>query len=136
MRFVQFVKAAFEALRGNKLRSFLTMLGIVIGIAAIVIIIAIGNGAQSLVINQVSTFGSSVLGILPGSSDSEGPPAQVFGVALTSLTLDDVEALQRRVPELEAVSGHVRGVATMTWGGESVDSQFVGVSAGYPVVED
>ncbi|QQS60754.1 ABC transporter permease [Candidatus Falkowbacteria bacterium] len=91
--FAQLIKSAFRALNAARRRSLLTMLGIIIGVAAVIIIIAIGAGAQSLILSQVSTFGANLVGVLPGKSEKNGPPASVMGVTITTLTLDDAKAL-------------------------------------------
>ena len=135
MRYTLFVKAALEALLTNGMRSFLTMLGIIIGVAAIVIIIAVGDGAQSLILNQISSFGSDLIGVLPGSSDEDGPPATALGVTITSFTNDDVTAIRRQVRGVTAITGYVNGAGSIAWGNQSVDAQFSGVSAEYPTVE-
>jgi putative ABC transport system permease protein len=72
-------------LMARKGRSFLTMLGIVIGVAGVIIIISLGAGAQSLVLGQVNKLGSNLLSVQPGKSETDGPPAQAFGVVITSL---------------------------------------------------
>lgn len=71
--FAQLIKSAFRALNAARRRSLLTMLGIIIGVAAVIIIIAIGAGAQSLILSQVSTFGANLVGVLPGKSEKMGP---------------------------------------------------------------
>lgn len=135
MRVTLFIKAALEALLVNKFRSFLTILGIVIGIAAIVIIISVGSGIQSLIISQISTFGSEIIGIAPGSSDEGGPPASLLGITITTLTSEDADAIRNQVSGIEALSGYVNGVGTISWESESIDSRFAGVSSEYPEVE-
>ncbi len=127
---------ARQALLSNKARSFLTMLGIIIGIAAIVIIIAVGNGAQSLIFNQINTLGSNLIGVLPGGSDDNGPPATAFGITITTLTPGDGEAIMKDVPGLIAYSGYVKGIGTISWQDQSIDGNFTGVSPSYPVVEN
>lgn len=82
--FLQLIKSAFRALNAARRRSLLTMLGIIIGVAAVIIIIAIGAGAQSLILSQVSTFGANLVGVLPGKSEKNGPPASVMGVTITT----------------------------------------------------
>ena len=62
------------------------MLGIIIGVGAVIIIIAVGAGAQSLIISQVKGLGSNLVGILPGKSEEKGPPASVMGIVITTLT--------------------------------------------------
>lgn len=67
--FAQLIKSAFRALNAARRRSLLTMLGIIIGVAAVIIIMAIGAGAQSLILSQVQTFGANLVGVLPGKSE-------------------------------------------------------------------
>ncbi len=136
MRYTLFVRAALEALLTNGMRSFLTMLGVIIGVAAIVIIIAVGDGAQSLILNQISSFGSDLIGVLPGSSDEKGPPASAMGVTITSLTNDDLTAIRKQIRGITAMTGYVNGAGSVSWESQSVDAQFSGVSAEYPVVEN
>lgn len=132
------MKTAKTALLANKLRSFLTMLGIIIGITAVIVIMAVGAGAQSLIFNQIESMGSNLIGILPGASDEEGPPAQAFGVIVTTLTYDDAKALEdeSRVPYSIGVNPHVQGRDLITWRGEKKDVNFDGTSANYMEVED
>ena len=123
-------------LLARKGRSFLTMLGIVIGVAGVIIIISLGAGAQSLVLGQVNKLGSNLLSVQPGKSDPKGPPAQVYGVIITTLVNADTEALRSpsQVPHAIGVSAVVNGVATVTWQNKSVDTNFVGTDSGYPKV--
>lgn len=97
-------KLALHALWVNKIRSILTLLGIVIGISAVVIIVASGEGVQQFVLNQFQGVGTNIIGITPGGTDGErlGPPASVMGVTVTTLTMDDLEALSdpRNVPDV------------------------------------
>jgi len=136
MRIIVFIKEALESLRINKVRSFLTMLGIVIGIAAIVIIISVGNGAQSLVINEVNNFGSDLVGIMPGSSDDEGPPVVAMGITITTLKNKDAEAIRDQVPGVKAITGYVMGTGTISWGNQNVDANYTGVGSDYINVEE
>lgn len=114
----------------------MTMLGIIIGIASIIIIIAVGNGAQSLIFNQVNSLGSTLIGVLPGGSEEDGPPATAFGITITTLKEEDGRAIMKQVPGLYAFSGYVRGVGTISSAYESVDGNFTGVSPSYTQVED
>ena len=120
-------------LLARKGRSFLTMLGIVIGVAGVIIIISLGAGAQSLVLGQVNKLGSNLLSIQPGKSSTNGPPAQVYGVLITSLVNTDADAIrsQAQVPHALAVNAQVRGTATVTWENKSVDTNFIGTDSGY-----
>ncbi len=133
----QLIKTAFRALNATRRRSFLTMLGIIIGVSAVIIIMAIGAGAQSLILSQVQTFGANLVGVLPGKSEKNGPPASVMGVSITTLTLEDAEALSQKnnVPHLTAVAPFTRGVGTLSWRDEKYDTSLSGTSAEYLSVE-
>src|SRR3989344_1769849 len=117
MNFVSTIKMTIRNLLARKGRSFLTMLGIVIGVAGVIIIISLGAGAQSLVLGQVNKLGSNLLSVQPGKSDPKGPPAQVYGVVVTTLIPVDAVALRSpsQVPHALAVNALVRGTGTVTW---------------------
>ncbi|MBI3888186.1 ABC transporter permease [Candidatus Nomurabacteria bacterium] len=133
MNFISTIKMTIRSLLSRKGRSFLTMLGIVIGVAGVIIIISLGAGAQSLVLGQVNKLGSNLLSVQPGKSDANGPPAQAFGVVITSLVDADADALRSRaqVPHAIAVNAVVRGSGTVSWENKSVDTNFVGTDSGY-----
>ncbi len=86
MNFISPLKISYKNLTASKFRSFLTVLGIIIGIASVIIVMAIGGSAQKLVLNQVSGIGSNLIGVLPGASDEDGPPAAAMGIIITTLT--------------------------------------------------
>lgn len=121
----------------NKVRSLLTMLGIIIGVMSMIIIISVGAGAQSLVLNQVKSLGSNLIAILPGKSEDNGPPAAAFGVVITSLTYEDGKALANgSFPGITAMVPYVRGAETVTWRDQKVDTTFVGVTPALLRVEE
>lgn len=136
MNFFSTIKLVIRTLLARKGRSFLTILGIVIGVAGVIIIIALGAGAQSLVLGQVTKLGSNLLSVQPGKSNEKGPPAQLFGIVVTTLTTDDANALRDtgRVPHALAVNSLVRGTATVTWENQTADTNFVGTDYHYPGV--
>jgi len=137
MNFFENIKSSWEILRRNKMRSFLTMLGIIIGVMSMIVILSVGAGAQSLILNQVKSMGSNLVGVLPGKSDDNGPPVAVFGVVITTLTAEDGEALMSGdFPPIQAISSYVRGSDTVTWRENKTDTTFLGVSASYLQVED
>jgi putative ABC transport system permease protein len=129
-------KLIFRTLLARKGRSFLTILGIVIGVAGVIIIIALGAGAQALVLGQVTKLGSNLLSIQPGKSNEKGPPAQVFGIIITTLVNSDAEALRNsaQVPHAAAVNAIVRGSAGVAWENKDIDTNFVGTDYNYPGV--
>ena len=120
-----------------KFRSFLTILGIIIGIASVIIVMAIGASAQQLIIAQVSGVGSNLVGVLPGASDEKGPPASVLGIVTTTLKQSDLDAvlLKKNVPNAVAASGYVSGIGTARYKNNSRQNNFQGVSADFIDVE-
>ncbi|MFA5047683.1 MAG: ABC transporter permease [Patescibacteria group bacterium] len=130
------IKLSFSVLRANKVRSFLTSLGIIIGIAAVIIIMSVGAGAQSLIINQLNSVGTNLVSVLPGASDEKGPPASVFGIVVTTLKYEDALALKNQVPNVAAVSSYNTGMNTMSYQNGSVDANYYGVMSQYLEVED
>ena len=123
-------------MRTNKIRSFLTGLGIIIGIAAVIIIMSAGAGAQSLIVNQLDSIGTNLIGILPGASEDDGAPASALGIVVTTLKYEDAEAIARQIPNVAAVSSYNTGIATASWQGNKSDVTYYGVMASYPQVED
>jgi len=120
-----------------KFRSFLTILGIIIGIASVIIVMAIGASAQQLIIAQVSGVGSNLVGVLPGASDEKGPPASALGIVTTTLKQPDLDAvlLKKNVPNAVAASGYVSGIGTARYKNNSRQNNFQGVSADFINVE-
>lgn len=137
MRVLDPVKISFKNIIAAKWRSFLTMLGIIIGVASVIIVMAIGAGAQALILNEVQSIGSNLVGVLPGASDEKGPPASVFGVVVTTLKYDDLQALLRKknVPNAVDGAGYVTGSAAASYKENSFSSSFQGVSSSLPNVE-
>jgi len=130
------LKLAMAVLRTNKVRSFLTSLGIIIGIAAVIIIMSVGAGAQSLIINQLNSVGTNLVGILPGASDANGPPASVLGIVVTTLKYEDALAIKKEIPNASAVSSYNSGVGAISYQNNSVDANFTGVMSDYLNVEN
>ena len=134
MTYKLLLNSSIRALRANRNRTFLTILGIVIGISSVIVIMSVGAGAQSLIFNQMASVGTNMIGILPGYSDEEGPPASVMGLVITTLKAKDAEEL-KKINEVTAVAAYVRGVDTAQAQGQKMDTNFLGVSADYPIVE-
>ncbi len=128
------IKLTINSFRANRNRTFLTMLGIIIGIGAVIVIMSVGAGAQSLIFDQINSIGSNLIGIMPGYSEEEGPPASVMGIALTNLKNGDAEAL-KKIKHVDGVSAYVRGIESVTWQNQKVDVTYVGTTSSYPVVE-
>lgn len=131
------VKIAYRSLTATKLRFFLTVLGIVIGVGAVILVQAIGASAQDLIVSQVASVGSNLIGIIPGASAENGPPATALGIVTTTLTIDDLKALREKynAPHLSAVSGYVTGSATVESQSQSISISYQGVSPDLPEIE-
>ena len=138
MDFFGTIKLVFRTLLARKGRSFLTILGIVIGVAGVIIIIALGAGAQSLILSQITKLGSDLLSVQPGKSNEKGPPAQIFGIVITTLVNEDAIALKSKtqVPHAAAVNAMVRGSASVVWQNKTVDTNFMGTDNDYTKVFD
>ncbi len=131
------LRIAYRSLLAAKTRFFLTVLGVVIGVAAVIMVMAIGASAQALVLSQVQKVGSNLVAVLPGASEESGPPAQALGIVTTSFVYDDVRAIRekRHVPHLVAFSGYVTGSGTIESRYESFETSFQGVSPSMIEVE-
>ena len=120
---------ALQALRINKLRSILTMLGIVIGVAAVIAMIAIGGGAQKRVQEQIASLGSNLLIVIPGSVIQSGARLG-FGFAQT-LTESDYRAIQSEIAEVQVAAPITRGNAQVVYGNTNWATSVNGVYNDY-----
>ena len=122
------IRIALTSLRANKLRTVLTMLGIIIGVASVVALLAIGNGAQAAITSQIASIGSNILTIFPGRQRGPGPSAQA-----QSLTLADAEALTKPgvLRNVVAVAPSFQGGAQIVAGANNLQSSVVGVTPSY-----
>jgi putative ABC transport system permease protein len=128
MNFMALLRIALRALAVNKLRSALTMLGIVIGVGAVIVMIAVGAGAQRRVEEQIRALGSNLLLVMPGSTTAGGV-RMGFGSGST-LSEDDVVAINREIPEALAAPA-LRGAAQVIWGNANWSTQVFGVTPEY-----
>lgn len=113
------------------------MLGIVIGVGAVIIIMSVGAGAQSLILAQVKSLGTNIIGVMPGKSEGDGPPASAMGIVITTLTYDDIKAIKKKknVPNLVDAVGYTKGVGTVSWGSHTYETNLNGSTVGYLDVE-
>jgi putative ABC transport system permease protein len=102
MNAMNLIRIALKALQRNKLRAFLTMLGIIIGVAAVIAMVAIGEGSKQSIQSQLSSMGSNMITILPSSNVSGG--VRVEGSSFQSLTIEDVKAIERNAEYVSEVS--------------------------------
>lgn len=128
-RFLATMKIAVRALRRNKLRTLLTMLGMIIGVAAVIAMVGIGNGAKTQIENQIASLGENVIQVFSGSFTRGGVHSGWGGAG--TLTVDDAEAIQREIPGVSAVSPEVRSTTQIAAGNENWATQIQGESADY-----
>jgi putative ABC transport system permease protein len=133
MNLLALLRVAMRALAVNKLRSALTMLGIIIGVAAVIVMIAVGSGAQARVEEQIRSLGSNILLLLSGATTSGGVRLG-FGSNLT-LSEDDALAIQREIPEVNAAPA-LRGSAQVVWGNQNWSTVIFGVWPEYLEVRE
>lgn len=113
-----FVPFAAASVAAHAMRSFLTALGIAVGVAAVIMLTSIGEGIHSFVLAEFTQFGTNLIGINPGKATTRGgPPVGIFGT-VRPLTIDDAEAL-RRVPQVESVAATTQGNADVQFEGRT-----------------
>ncbi len=127
---------AFTALAANKLRAALTILGVMIGVAAVIAMVALGQGAANVVQSTLQGLGTNVIFVTPGGRTTGF--AQAAGGAATSLTLDDVRALEApgAVPGATAIEPEQSGFVTLSAGPNSATVRLVGTTPAYATVRD
>ena len=106
-------KISFRALRVNKMRSALTMLGIIIGVGAVIAMVAVGTGASKKIAEQISTMGSNLLIVLPGATTSGG--VRMGAGTQPTLSMADAEAIQKECPAVSDVAPIHNGVAQVVY---------------------
>ncbi|MFC1809939.1 ABC transporter permease [Patescibacteria group bacterium] len=129
------IKIAIRGLLVNKMRAFLTILGTIIGVSGIIVIVSVGNGAESLIVSQIESIGTNIVGVLPGGGDEDEPPAALFGIVVTTLNNDDIYSL-KEIPHIESVSGYNREVMQIVYKNRKTEATVNGVFPEYPLVVD
>lgn len=126
MLFKETVTIALHALMANKLRSLLTMLGIIIGVASVISMVSIGMGVRSNVTNSIASLGSNMLIIMPGSTNNGG----VRGAAgsRTTLKYSDAKAIESKISEAQYVSPTVSGSYQIVYGNQNWNTSVEGVT--------
>jgi macrolide transport system ATP-binding/permease protein len=129
---VMIMAAAMQAIFRNKMRSALTMLGVFIGVAALIAMVAVGQGANDAVRKQIESLGTNLLVVLPGATTTGGVRAG-FGSAST-LTIGDVQAIRREASAVGSVSYLIRQLGQVQYGNQNWTTNIQGVSYNYPPV--
>lgn len=129
MTTINLSKIAWKALHRNRLRAFLTMLGIIIGVASVIAMLAIGEGSKQSIRNQISSMGSNMVFVQPGS-DNRGGVRQDFSDSKT-LTMNDLKALKEKNTTLTDLSPQVNGNGQVIYGANNWPTSVYGVSPEY-----
>src|SRR3990172_9605930 len=127
-------KISFRALRVNKMRSALTMLGIIIGVGAVIAMVAIGTGASRKIAEQMASMGSNLLIVLPGATTSGG--VRMGAGTQSTLTLGDAEAIQKECPAVSDVAPSLNGTAQIVFGHVNWSTGVNGTTPSYLIVRD
>ncbi|QRG69089.1 ABC transporter permease [Brevibacillus choshinensis] len=133
MSFVECLRVSFRSIRANGLRSILTMLGIIIGVAAVIAMVAIGEGTSSSVASQINGLGSNLLIVSPGQA-TQGRVNLGAG-SLNTLTLADAEAIEQK-SSVSGVAPSVNGRGQIVWGSKNYSSSLEGTTAAFPQVRN
>ena len=129
MKIMNVLLSAFRALQRNKMRSFLTMLGIIIGVGAVIAMLAIGQGAEFSVEQQINALGTNVLIILPGTQQTGG--IRIGAGSVTTLTEDDALAISKECPAVSLVSPGTRSGGQIIAGNMNWATSIEGTGADY-----
>ncbi len=121
---------AFHAINAHRMRSFLTLLGIAVGIAAVILLTSIGEGVHQFVLSEFSQFGTNVIGITPGKVKTGGQPPTGIPTTARLLTMEDAKAL-RKIPHVDASSPTVFGNSEVEGNGRLRRSTIYGVDADF-----
>jgi len=142
MKYIPLLKVSFKALGSNKSRALLTMLGVIIGVAAVILLVSIGNGLKTFITKQLEDLGSNLVVVLPGEIDvknfsfSAGSQAALAGLATSKLKIIDAENIKRDVPLLEETVAITLSNSVVRFGNESKISQVIGTTDNYTKVRN
>lgn len=129
MNYSNLTKIAWGALMRNKFRAFLTMLGIIIGVASVIAMLSIGQGSKKSIQDQMSSMGSNLVFVVPGSQQRGG--AMMGNSNTQTLTLDDAEAIRKECPDVSAVSPEVRSSGQVVFGSKNWPTSIYGSDIDY-----
>ena len=128
------LRISFRALKVNKMRSALTMLGIIIGVGAVIAMLAVGTGASKRIAEQISSMGSNLLIILPGATTSGG--VRMGSGTQPTLTMGDADAMQKECPAVSNVAPILSGIAQVVFGHQNWSTGVVGTTPSMLTVRD
>lgn len=134
MNLLMIIRVAFRALQRNKMRAALTMLGIIIGVSAVVAMVSIGQGAQAAVAAQIDSIGTNLLFVSAGAQNVGGVRSGTGDTGTNTLTVEDLEAIKREVPSVSMVTPTVNSRGQLVSGNMNWNTSIQGVSEQYPEV--
>ncbi|MDP4291348.1 MAG: ABC transporter permease, partial [Bacteroidota bacterium] len=129
MNISNLLKIAFHALRRNKFRTFLTMLGIIIGVASVIAMLAIGQGSKKSIQDQISSMGTNLVFVMPGSQQRGG--IQLGNTSAVSLSAKDLEAIKNESPSIGDISPEVRANGQAVYGHKNWPTSLFGSNTAY-----
>lgn len=128
MPLLEVLRLAFEALMANRLRAGLTMLGMIIGVGAVVLLVSIGNGAKNYITSEFEGLGTNLIMVQPGRTSKGGGMGPPISNIKKKLTLTDVEAIQKRAVTVADVTGIIIGNASIEFEGQSTSNSVLGTN--------
>jgi putative ABC transport system permease protein len=131
MNFLMTFRVAFRALARNKMRSCLTMLGIIIGVAAVIAMVSVGQGAQASIQEQISSMGTNMLTVFSSSMNFGGVRSGASATSVNTLTAEDIEAIKNEIPTVAMVSPSVSASAQLVFGNQNWNARVQGVGEDY-----
>ena len=134
MDFLNIIRVAFRALVRNKMRAALTMLGIIIGVAAVIAMVSIGQGASASVQAQIESIGTNLLFVSAGAQNVGGVRSGTGDTGTNTLTVEDLDAIKREVPSVSMVTPNVNARSQLVAGNMNWNTSVTGVSEQYPEI--
>jgi putative ABC transport system permease protein len=134
MNLLVIIRVAFRALVRNKMRAALTMLGIIIGVSAVIAMVSIGQGAQQSVQNQIAGIGTNLLFVSAGAQNVGGVRTGTGDTGTNTLTIEDLDAVKREVPSVSMVTPAINTRSQLIFGSQNWNTQIQGVSEQYPEI--
>jgi putative ABC transport system permease protein len=134
MNLLMIIRVAFRALVRNKMRAALTMLGIIIGVAAVIAMVSIGQGASASVQAQIESIGTNLLFVSAGAQNVGGVRSGTGDTGTNTLTVEDLQAIKREVPSVSMVTPNVNARSQLVAGNMNWNTSVTGVSEQYPEI--
>ena len=134
MNLLMIIRVAFRALVRNKMRAALTMLGIIIGVSAVIAMVSIGQGAQASVQAQIESIGTNLLFVSAGAQNVGGVRSGAGDTGTNTLTVEDLDAIKREVPSVSMVTPTINARSQLVSGNANSNTSVQGVSEQYPEI--